>query len=269
MALAATWQFLITVNTVQPSTTAPALPTYGAELEGCGGCRRAAPIIQQHWRPHFQRRAAAACTIQRTVRGLLARRALARAMAAATRIQVSSALHSVGAKAELGCMRLKAPCATNQATWRASSAPAKEVDIQTRRVCSTHHLMIDYSHAPGVQAAWRAARARRRAGPAARAIRARIAAAAATAVGNPQLQMGAVAQSALATIMQHADLPTAASLSEVGCNPKPCKIPLNPLPQPITKYSLCLATNVVSQRKCRPACCCNVGVASATRASRT
>ncbi len=38
---------------------------------------------------------------------------------------------SVGAKAELGCMRLKAPCATNQATWRASSAPAKEVDIQT------------------------------------------------------------------------------------------------------------------------------------------
>lgn len=38
---------------------------------------------------------------------------------------------SVGAKAELGCMRLKAPCATNQATWRASSAPAKEVDVQT------------------------------------------------------------------------------------------------------------------------------------------
>lgn len=68
-----------------------------------------------------------------------------------------------------------------------------------------------------VQAAWRGACARKRAGPAAAAVRARIAAAAATASAQPQRQLGALTRSALAAIVQHADLPASAtSLSEVG-----------------------------------------------------
>lgn len=55
-------------------------------------CRRAALVIQHRWQPMFLQRQAAAVAVQRAVRGLLARRSVARSQAAAVLIQVQQLL---------------------------------------------------------------------------------------------------------------------------------------------------------------------------------
>ena len=62
-----------------------------------------------------------------------------------------------------------------------------------------------------LQALWRGATARRRAGPGAALLRERIAAAAAAAAADPGKRLDVLTRGALAVVVQHADLPAAAA----------------------------------------------------------
>lgn len=95
--------------------------------------------------------------------------------------------------------------------------PARSHDDSEKLVPMHQIVHRHHSTLASTQARWRGYLARQSSGPAAAAVRQRLAAAADRASARPERQVGALTLAAVAAIVRHADLPRgAASASQVG-----------------------------------------------------